>query len=145
LNESKVVGGKPVVARCNSTTLRDPVEDGSTAEYSVVNARLCWLGIAMTTHQTNFVTFVLIVRIPAEGIEDFQAYEDAVLPLLPEFNGRLERRLRNQDGTVEMHIVSFASDADFQNYRNNPRRAAQVWLLEKSSAKVELLSMANVS
>jgi hypothetical protein len=99
----------------------------------------------MTAHQTNFVTFVLIVRIPIDGIEDFQAYEDAVLPLLPEFNGRLERRLRNQDGTAEMHIVSFASDADFQNYRNDPRRAAQAWLLEKSSAKLESLSMANVS
>jgi len=99
----------------------------------------------MTACQTNVVTFVLIVRIPTEGIEDFQAYEDAVLPLLPEFNGRLERRLRNQDGTVEMHIVSFASEADLQNYRNDPRRAAQASLLEKSSAKLELLSMANVS
>jgi antibiotic biosynthesis monooxygenase (ABM) superfamily enzyme len=95
--------------------------------------------------QTDLVTFVLIARIPAEGIEDFRAYEDAVLPLLPEFNGRLERRLRNPDGTIEMHIVSFASDADFQNYRNDPRRAALGRLLEKSSAKLELLSMANVS
>ena len=95
-------------------------------------------------HQANLVTFVLTARIPAEGIEDFRAYEDAVLPLLPEFNGRLERRLRNRDGTVEMHIVSFASDADFQNYRNDPRRTAQAWLLEKSSAKLELLPMADV-
>ena len=99
----------------------------------------------MTTHQTNRVTFVLIFRIPAEGVEDFRAYEEAVLPLLPEFNGRLELRLRNPDGTVEMHIVSYASDADRQNYRNDPRRAAQAWLLEKSSAKLELLPMANVS
>jgi antibiotic biosynthesis monooxygenase (ABM) superfamily enzyme len=98
----------------------------------------------MTVSQTNLVTLVLIVRIPTEGIEDFRAYEDAVLPLLPEYNGRLERRLRNQDGTIEMHIISFASDADFQNYRNDPRRTAQAWLLEKSSAKLELLPMANV-
>ena len=98
-----------------------------------------------TAHQTNPVTFVLIFRIPTEGVEDFRAYEEAVLPLLPEFNGRLERRLRNPDGTVEMHIVSYASDADRQNYRNDPRRAAQAWLLEKSSAKLELLPMANVS
>jgi hypothetical protein len=88
---------------------------------------------------------VLIFRIPTEGVEDFRAYEEAVLPLLPEFNGRLERRLRNPDGTVEMHIVSYASDADRQNYRNDPRRAALAWLLEKSSAKMELLPMANVS
>ena len=95
--------------------------------------------------QTNLVTFVPIARIPAEGIEDFRAYEDAVLPLLSEFNGRLERRLRNPDGTTEMHIIGFASNADFQNYRNDSRRAAQSRLLEKSSAKLELLQMANVT
>ena len=99
----------------------------------------------MTVYQSNLVTSVLIVRIPTEGVEDFRAYEDAVLPLLSEFNGRLERRLRNQDGTIEIHIVSFASDADRQNYRNDPRRRAQAWLLEKSSAKLELLPMRNVS
>ena len=99
----------------------------------------------MADNQTNRVTIVLIVRIPAEGIADFRAYEDAVLPLLPEYNGRLERRLRNQDGPVEMHIVSFASEADFQNYRNDPRRTAQAWLLEKSSAIRESLPMTDVS
>ena len=99
----------------------------------------------MADPQTDPVTFVLIVRIPAEGVADFQAYEDAVLPLLPEFNGQLERRLRNADGTIEMHIVSFASDADFQNYRNDPRRAAQAWLLQRSSAKMELFPMTEVT
>ena len=99
----------------------------------------------MGSDQSNSVTFVLIARIPPEGVADFRAYEDAVLPLLPEFNGCLERRLRNPDGTIEMHVVSFASDADFQNYRNDPRRTVQVRLLEKSSAKLELLPMANVS
>ncbi len=99
----------------------------------------------MTDYQANPVTTVLIARIPAEGIGDFRAYEDAVLPLLPEYNGRLERRLRNQDGTVEMHIVIFASEADFQNYRNDPRRTAQAALLKKSSATLERLPMTNVS
>jgi hypothetical protein len=101
--------------------------------------------MAVTAYQSSLVTLVLIVRIPTHGIEDFRAYEDAVMPLLPEFNGRLERRLRNPDGTIEMHIVSFASDADFQNYRNDPRRTAQAWLLEKSSATLELLPMVKVS
>ncbi|WP_035966704.1 antibiotic biosynthesis monooxygenase family protein [Bradyrhizobium sp. YR681] len=96
------------------------------------------------SHRTNPVTFALIARIPPEGVADFRAYEDAVLPLLPEFNGCLERRLRNPDGTVEMHIVSFASEADFQNYRNDPRRTAQARLLEKSAATLELLPMQDV-
>ena len=99
----------------------------------------------MTDYQANSVTRVLIARIPTEGIGEFRAYEAAVLPLLPEYNGRLERRLRNQDGTVEMHILSFASEADFQNYRNDPRRTAQAWLLKKSSAILESLLMTNVS
>jgi len=98
----------------------------------------------MTASETNRVTYVIIVRIPADGIEDFRAYEDAVLPLLPEFNGRLERRLRSPDGTVEVHIISFASNADRQNYLNDPRRKAQGWLLERSSAKSESLPMGNV-
>jgi hypothetical protein len=54
------------------------------------------------SYQTTPVTFVLIARIPPEGVEAFRAYEDAVLPLLPEFNGSLERRLRNPDGTIEI-------------------------------------------
>ena len=99
----------------------------------------------MTASETNRVTYVIIIRIPAEGIEHFQAYEDAVLPLLPEFNGRLERRLRNPDGTIETHIISFASDADRQNYLNDPRRKAQAWLFERSSAKSESLRMVIVS
>jgi antibiotic biosynthesis monooxygenase (ABM) superfamily enzyme len=99
----------------------------------------------VSTSQTNLVTYVVTIRIPAEGVEDFRAYEDTVLPLLPEFNGRLERRLRNPDGTVEVHIVSFASDADRQNYLNDPRRKTQTWLFERSGAKSESLPMVNVS
>jgi hypothetical protein len=95
--------------------------------------------------QTDRVTYTVVIRIPSAGIEDFCAYEDAVLPLLPEYTGQLERRLRNSDGTMELHILSFASDADFQNYRNDPRRAAQTWLLEQSSAKSELHPMVNVA
>ncbi|MCG2628867.1 hypothetical protein L6654_19720 [Bradyrhizobium sp. WYCCWR 13023] len=96
------------------------------------------------SYQAIPVTFALIARIPAAGVADFTAYEDAVLPLLPEFNGRLERRLRNSDGTIEIHIVSFASDADFQRYRIDPRRTAQAWMLERSSAKLEMLPMSDV-
>ena len=98
----------------------------------------------MTGDQSNRVTSVLVARIPVAGIADFRAYENAVLPLLPEFNGRLERRLRNQDGTVEVHIVSFASEADFEKYRNEPRRTSKAALLERSGAVMERLSMTNV-
>jgi hypothetical protein len=33
------------------------------------------------------LTFVLIARVPSDGVASFQAYEEAVLPLLSEFGG----------------------------------------------------------
>ena len=89
-------------------------------------------------------TFVLIARVPSDGVARFQAYEDAVLPLLSQYGGLLERRLRNGDGTVEVHIVSFESDQDFQRYSSDPGRAALSHLLEASAACTERLAMTDV-
>lgn len=89
-------------------------------------------------------TFVLIARVPPEGVASFQDYEGAVLPLLKEHGGRLERRLRNADGTVEVHVVSFESEQAVQRYRSDPRRAARAHLMERSSAKNELIAMVDV-
>ena len=99
----------------------------------------------MPSSQTAALTFVVVARIPPSGVAAFQAYEDAVLPPLKDFGGQLERRLRNSDGTLEVHIVSFPSKASFQNYRNDSRRVAQASLLENASAKLELFPMTNVS
>lgn len=90
-------------------------------------------------------TFVLIARVPSHGIADFRAYEDAVLPLLGEFGGSLERRLRSHDGTVEVHIVSFDTDTDFQKFKSDPRRAALAPLIEASSATTELIAVGDAT
>ena len=90
-------------------------------------------------------TFVLIARVSMDGVASFREYEDAVLPLLSEFGGLLERRLRNSDGTVEVHIVSFDSEQSFQRFRSDPRRASYAHLMEKSSANNELIAMTDVS
>lgn len=98
----------------------------------------------MANKKDDALTLVLIARIPPDGVEAFQAYEDRVLPLLNEHGGRLQRRLRNDTGTVELHIVSFPSDIAFEKYRSDPRRTAAALLLETSSAKVERLSLRDV-
>ena len=98
----------------------------------------------MSNENENALTFVLIARIPPDGVEAFRAYEDQVLPLLTEHGGRLQRRLRNETGTLEVHIISYPSNAVAQAYRNDPRRAAATHLLETSLAKVELLSLRDV-
>ena len=91
------------------------------------------------------VTYVLIARVPAAGVEAFQRYEAAVLPLLAGHGGRLERRLRTAAGDVEVHLVSFVSAAAFARYREDPRRADHAALLEASGAELELLEMRDVA
>ena len=99
----------------------------------------------MAGGHNDALTFVLIARIPLDGIAAFQGYEDQVLPLLADHGGRLERRLRNGDGTVEVHIVHFPSAVAYENYRSDPRRAAAGHLLDTSSAKIELISVSDVA
>lgn len=88
--------------------------------------------------------YVAIARIPAYGLEAFLAYESAVLPLLPDHGGTLDRRLRSQDGTTEIHVISFATDTGLASYRQDPRRTAAADLLTESGATVELLPMVDL-
>jgi hypothetical protein len=90
------------------------------------------------------VTYVLVARIPPAGVEAFQRYEAAVLPLLGKHDGRLARRLRTGDGEVEVHVVEFASAAAFDAYRADPRRTEHAALLEASGARLELLAVDDV-
>ena len=90
------------------------------------------------------LVLALIVRVAPEGVAAFQAYEDAVLPLLRDYGGALERRLRNADGTVEVHIVRFASRANFERFRTDPRRETATPMLQRSGAAVELIELHDV-
>jgi hypothetical protein len=55
------------------------------------------------------MVYVLVIRLPADGVESFQRYESAVLPLLSDHRGQLDRRLRSADEQTEVHLVSFPS------------------------------------
>ena len=90
------------------------------------------------------VTYVLIARVPPAGVDAFRRYEDAVLPLLAEHGGRLERRLRTESGDVEVHVITFAAPDGLARYRDDPRRAAHAHLLEASGARTELLEVWDV-
>ena len=87
---------------------------------------------------------VQIVRIPVEGISTFRRYEAAVLPLLPRHGGRFERRLRGEDGRIEVHVVSFPSHQALDAYRSDPERQRLLPLLEESGAETELIEVTEV-
>lgn len=101
-------------------------------------------GDAMKSTGCGGITLVLTARIPAAGVADFQAYEAIVLPLLAVHGGALERRLRNADGTIEVHIVRFASSEGLESFRADPRRTAAQPVLARSGATVEVSMVADV-
>jgi hypothetical protein len=88
---------------------------------------------------------VQTVRVPVEGIQAFRRFEAAVLPLLPKYKARLERRLRAADGQVEVHIVSFPSQEALDGYKADPTRQDHLHLLQESKAETELWEVTDVT
>jgi uncharacterized protein (DUF1330 family) len=87
---------------------------------------------------------VQIVRVPPEGVTTFQRYESLVLPMLPRHGGKFERRLRGEDGHIEVHIVAFPNHEALDAYRNDPDRLKHLPLLEESRAETELIEVKEV-
>jgi hypothetical protein len=84
------------------------------------------------------LTLCAVLRVPSDGLAAFQAYEDAVLPLLADHGGSLRRRLRTADGLTEIHLIQFPSAVALDAFRADPRRAAQAPLFEASGATAEM-------
>jgi hypothetical protein len=76
------------------------------------------------------LTIVMVADIPSGAEEGFQAYESAVLPLLPRHGGRLERRFRTGDALTEVHIVSLESQAGFESYLADEERQSHKELFD---------------
>ena len=74
-------------------------------------------------------TVVAVLDVPYSAVEDFQRYEELVLPLLLRHDGELERRLRSADATTEVHVLSFPSEDAWRRYREDPERLAHRPLL----------------
>ena len=90
------------------------------------------------------LTLVMVADVAREGVETFQRYEAAVLPMLERHDGRLERRLRTADGQAEVHIVSFGSRAGYDAYVADPERADHRTLLEGVVLTQRLLEVIDV-
>jgi hypothetical protein len=90
------------------------------------------------------LTLVMLADVAREGVEAFQRYEAAVLPMLERHDGRLERRLRTADGQAEVHIVSFGSRAGYDAYIADPERADHRALLEGIALTQRLLEVVDV-
>lgn len=65
----------------------------------------------------------VVVDMPEEDREAGQRYEDLALPLLARHGGRLEQRLRTEDSSTEVHLLSFASREGYDAFLADPQRA----------------------
>lgn len=77
--------------------------------------------------------------------ELFLAYEAAVLPFLADHGGRMERRLRSLDGSLEVHLLHFATPEGVQAYLNDPRRGDSTDLWLRSGAKATVIQVEDIA
>jgi hypothetical protein len=91
------------------------------------------------------VTYVFVADVPTEGRAAFRQYENAVLPLLADHAGRLERRLRSADGRREVHILWFPNTPALDAFRADPRRRRVSHLMAASGARTELFIVDDVA
>ncbi|MBA4053556.1 MAG: DUF1330 domain-containing protein [Marivirga sp.] len=84
-----------------------------------------------------------------EGEEDtFHEFEDVALPLLEKYNGSLLLRIRPTESQViertvdlpyEIHLVSFTTESDFENFKSDKTRSNFLHLKEKAIKSVLLI------
>lgn len=91
------------------------------------------------------LSICMVAHIPSDGVSAFQEYEATALSLLCDYNGQLIHRYQNTDGTLEVHIVQFASADDFAAYRTSETRQQLAPLLERSGAKVTVESVTDIT
>lgn len=73
---------------------------------------------------------LLEIDLSDADVPAFEAYERAVLALLPDHGGVLELRVRGTEQPVETHVLSFPSADHFDAFAMDPRRVAlaQDWV-----------------
>ncbi|QNF34473.1 DUF1330 domain-containing protein [Adhaeribacter swui] len=98
--------------------------------------------------ETEKLYLTLLVYVRKGEEETFLKYEDQVLPLLPQYYGELVYRIRPDKSNFvhatdelpyEIHLLTFPTTQDFENFRQDPERLKHQPLFTKSVRKVLLL------
>jgi uncharacterized protein (DUF1330 family) len=86
----------------------------------------------------------MVADVAPGSVERFRSYEQLVLPLLARHGGRLERRVRSTDGTTEIHLVAFHSEAGYRAYIDDPDRVAARAALDGAEVDQRVLVVSDV-
>jgi uncharacterized protein (DUF1330 family) len=90
------------------------------------------------------VLIAMIADVESGSVERFRAYEVLVLPMLTQHGGRLQRRVRSADGTTEIHLVEFDSEAGYNAYMDDPARQAARASLDGAQIEQRVLFVSDV-
>jgi hypothetical protein len=81
---------------------------------------------------------VAVIDVPADGVQAFRRYEATVVAMMARYGGVMEQRLASDDGTFEIHVLSFPSRREFDRYLADPLRSGARDILETSGAQVRV-------
>lgn len=93
-----------------------------------------------------YLTQLIYIKPGCEAI--FHQFEDIAIPLISKYNGKLLLRYRPDEAGIvetnygqpyEIHLVSFESQEDFENFKNNPERQSYLHLKEQSVERIVLI------
>jgi len=86
-----------------------------------------------------FITQLVYIRDGQESI--FHQFEDIAIPTILKYNGRLLLRVRPTENTFiehhiekpyEIHLVEFAAEQDFENFKQDEERKKFLHLKEQA-------------
>ena len=93
-----------------------------------------------------FITQLVYIKEGQESV--FHQFEDIAIPAILKYNGRLLLRVRptensfveyNIDKPYEIHLVEFANEQDFENFKQDEERKKFLHLKEQSIKSVILI------
>jgi hypothetical protein len=93
-----------------------------------------------------YYTQLIFIKLGCE--QEFHAFEEKVLPLLKEHNGKLVYRIRpdksafvesSRELPYEIHLVTFNSKADFEGYKIDPKRLSFMEMKNNSVKEIILI------
>ena len=93
-----------------------------------------------------FITQLVYIKEGQENV--FHQFEDIAIPTILKYNGRLLLRVRptesnfiehHIDKPYEIHLVEFANEQDFENFKQDEERNKFLHLKDKSIKSVLLI------
>jgi hypothetical protein len=93
-----------------------------------------------------YITQLIFINEGQEAV--FNEFEALAIPLIEKYNGKILYRIRPTEASYviaetempyEIHLVSFASETDFQQFANDDTRLQFIHLKEKSVRSMLLI------